>query len=351
MILRSTWLAIGVALGASLASAGTISFTCDPSIGTATCDYLNTTVAGNYSSSFSNANANIYIQFGVTGLAESTTGFDNQVTYSQYAAALAAAALASGDVAQIDAVAALTNFDASVYGNGNVDITSALANALGLGGDVIGGITGTTAGGSACSTPGTAGCYNGIITMSNAPNTFYFDNLGGPEPADEYDFYGTAEHEIDELLGASSCVTTTTMPLSDDCPGTGTPSAVDLFRYSSAGNLVLDSSLSTTPGAYFSYDGGMTNGANGFVYNTLDNGEDYADFLSNCPGGPFSIQDAEGCPGTDAGQSIINDGGAEINILDTVGYDLAPSAIPEPGSVALFGAGLLVLGAYRRRRA
>ena len=144
MIFRSTWLAIGVAFGATLASAGTITFTCDPTVDAATCNFLNTSVAGNYSSSFSNANADIYIRFGTTGLASSTTGVDNQVTYSQYAAALTAAALASGDTAQIDAVAALTNFDASVYGNGNVDITSALANALGLSGDVQGGNAGIT---------------------------------------------------------------------------------------------------------------------------------------------------------------------------------------------------------------
>jgi len=66
---------------------------------------LNTTVAEHYTSTFSNANADFYIQYGATGLASSTTGTDNQVTYSQYAAALAAAAAASGNTVQIDAVA------------------------------------------------------------------------------------------------------------------------------------------------------------------------------------------------------------------------------------------------------
>jgi len=344
--------------GVVLASAGTITFTCDPSVDAATCNYLNTSVAGNYSSLFGNANANIYIQFGTTGLASSTTGADNQVTYSQYAAALNAAAAASGNSVLIDAVAALTANDASVYGSGNVDLTSALANALGLSGDVIGGNAGTTGpGGSICFTPGTAGCYNGVVTVTNVPNTFYFDNLGGTEPADQFDFYNTVEHEVDEILGSSSCVSTQTMPLSNRCPGTDTPSAIDLFRYSSAGNLVLDSSLSTTPGAYFSYDGGVTNGLTTQVgvkfYNTLDNGDDYADFATNCAGGPgsFSVQDAEGCPGTDGGLNITNDGGAELNLLNAVGYDLAPAtATPEPGSIALFGLGAATLAAFRRRR-
>ena len=81
-----------------------------------------------------------------------------------------------------------------------------------------------------------------------------------------------------------------------------------LFRYSGSGDLILDSSLSTTPGAYFSYDGGTTNGANGIantpkVYNTLANGDDYADFLSSTPdcGTDIAVQDAEGCPAKIAG--------------------------------------------------
>ena len=116
--------------------------------------------------------------------------------------------------------------------------------------------------------------------------------------------------------------------LADGCGGS-TPSAVDLFRYSGAGDLILDSSLSTTPGAYFSYDGGTTNGANGVantpkVYNTLANGDDYADFVSSSPdcGTDIAVQDAEGCPGEDAGLTILNDGRGEINILNAVGYDL-----------------------------
>ena len=160
------------------------------------------------------------------------------------------------------------------------------------------------------------------------------------------------EHETDEVLGTSSCIDTEGS-LSDGCDGfgAGTPSAVDLFRYAAPASLILDSSLSTTPGAYFSYDGGTTNGANGFVYNTLANGEDYADFVRSCPGGPLSVQDAEGCPGVDKGLSILNDGGAEINILNAVGFDTPNTATPEPGTMALFGMGLVALGIYRRHRA
>ena len=95
---------------------------------------------------------------------------------------------------------------------------------------------------------------------------------------------------------------------------------VDLFRYQSPGNPVL---IGATPGAYFSYDGGMTNGAGTKmkVYNTLDISLDYADFTSSSPcQAAQSVQDAQGCPGQDHGLDITDDGGAEINILNAVGY-------------------------------
>ena len=129
--------------------------------------------------------------------------------------------------------------------------------------------------------------------------------------------------------------------MSDFC-GSGVPSAVDLFRYSSAGNLVLNSSLSTASGAYFSFNGGVTNGAAGATYNAADNGQDYADFATNCA----HVQDATGCLGQDL--ELNNDGGAEINILDAVGFN--QNTVPEPGTISLFAVGLAGLVAFGRRR-
>ena len=82
--------------------------------------------------------------------------------------------------------------------------------------------------------------------------------------------------------------------------------------------------LTAAPAAYFSYDGGMSDGANDFLYDTTANGNDYADFLANCPAGPLGIQDAQGCPGNEAGRRILNDGGAELNILNAVGLKCRP---------------------------
>ncbi len=302
-------------------------YTCAPNVAAATCNYLNTTVAGYYNDTFTNANANVYIQYGTTSLGESVQ-YLNFLTYDQYVTAYGS--IPNKSAIQISAQSALSTYDATPYGGDYVMVTSALGTALGFTG-----ATGITTSEAACSI-GTSGCYNVLITVTNDPETpLYYDNLGGTEPADAYDFYAVVEHETDEALGTTSCVTTQTDPLSDPCgtdtDETGTPSAVDLFRYSSAGNLVLDSSLSTTPGAYFSYNGGSTDGSVGTgaapkYYNTLDNGDDYADYVASSPNCATNeaIQDATGCPGADGGLTILNDGGSEINILTAVGYQVPP---------------------------
>jgi len=339
---KSLRLAIGLAFCTALASASGITYTCGSNVAASTCTFLNTTVAGLYDSTFTNATADIYIQYGTTDLA-STSSVGNDVSYSAYVAALAADGTPNS--IRSSALASLAVNAAGPYGGGDVSLSTALASTLGFAG-----LSGVNAAGTLACSFGASGCYDASITVTNDPGTpLYYRS--GIETADEYDFYSAVEHETDEVLGTASCISTTTTPLSDGC-GAGTPSAVDLFRYSSSGKLVLDSSLSTTPGAYFSYNGGVTNGANGFVYNTLDNGEDYADFLSNCPAGPLSVQDAEGCPGT-SGLDITNDGGAEINILNAVGYDLVAhttTAVPEPTAVCLFGLGFVIFGSTRLRR-
>ncbi len=324
-------------MDATGASAGTISYTCASNIDSAgpstTCANLNTTIAGLYSKAFSNANASIYIQYGTTGLGESTSGFLNLFSYSAYRAALAATA--SNDAIDIAALASLPASEPALYNGGKIEITSALGEALGLSG-----LVGTTALGGACLLGG-AGCYNGIITITNPPaltasnQALYYRN--GPQPGNAYDFFSVVEHETDEILGTSSCVDTSGSSLSDGCGGSRA-AAADLFRYN-AGQRVFES---TTPGAYFSYDGGATNGAGGAVYNTAPNGDDFADFVSNCA----HVQDALGCLG--GSLDITKDGGAEINILDAVGYNR--TATPEPGTWAMMLVGFSGLGITLRAR-
>jgi hypothetical protein len=332
--------------GVSFASAGIITYTCDPTIDATmagTCAYLNTVVAGNYNSTFTNANSNIYIQMGITSLGSSTSGFLNLIPYATYRADLAATA--RGNAVDATALASLPAMEPPLYSGGQIEVTSALGAALGISNSDL---FGTTASGAICH-PGTAGCYNGIITITTPANLssatggtqfLFWNQTGGSQPSNAYDFYTVVEHETDEVLGTSSCITTGGGVLADGC-GTSNAAAVDLFRYSGSGSRVF---ISQTPGAYFSYDGGATNGAAGAAYNTLANGEDYADFATNCA----HVQDATACLGT--AFDITDDGGAEINILDAVGYNTAVSATPEPATMVLLGAGLAFLGVFSRRR-
>jgi len=324
----------------NLASVNTgpgVVFTCDSTVATSTCNYLNTTVAGFYNSVFTNANGNVYIQYGTTSLGESLT-IDNFVTYSKYVAALSANP--SPATFQTDAVTALNTYDAGPYGSGNVKVSSALGRALSLPG-----MQGVNQQETALCTAGAAGCFDVVITVTNDPSTpLYYDDQGGTEPSDAYDYYAVVMHEVDEMLGTSSCINTGNNTLKDGCDningsGTGVPSAVDLFRYTAPGTLALASAPSEAYGAngqYFSFDGGTDYGVGGDadtfkVYNTIANGEDFADFSHTNPADCSvneAIQDAEGCPGADGGLTVLNDGAAELTILATVGYQLPGATAP-----------------------
>ncbi len=184
---RLLGLVASLAFFAVLASGG-ISYTCDPSVDATmagTCSTLNTTISGLYSSTFSNANASIYIQYGTTGLGSSTPGFDNQISYADYLADLAATG--SSNAVDTAALASLPATEPALYGGAPVDISSALGMALGLSS-----LNGTTAGGSLC-TVGTAGCYNGIITITNDPSTLLYYRTGVQNP-DSYEllFHGSS---------------------------------------------------------------------------------------------------------------------------------------------------------------
>jgi hypothetical protein len=323
-----------------------IVYTCAPNVPASTCNYLNTTVAGYYNNIFTNANANIYIQFGVTGLGASD-GFINLVHYTPYVTALTNKAVKSS--IQASALSAINTYATPAYGTQNiVGISVSLGTALGFTG-----LIGINAAETASCTPYTSGCYNEVITVADAATqaqegfSLYYDDQGGTEGPNQYDFYAVVQHETDEVLGTSSCISTqSSSGLSDECDGpvsgsNGIPSVVDLSRYSSPAHLALDTSPSTTAGQYFSFDGGVHYGIIGDggsqkIYNTLDNGDDFADYISSSPdcGTNQAVQDAEGCPGEDGGLTILNDGESEITILNTDGFDIPEAVLtsPAPGS-------------------
>ncbi|HWG20170.1 MAG TPA: choice-of-anchor D domain-containing protein [Terracidiphilus sp.] len=322
-------------------------YTCASNVATSTCNYLNTVVAGYYNSVFTNANADIYIQYGPTGLGESD-GFYNLVHYTPYVTALTN--ITNKSSIQTSALSAINTYATPIYGSQNIiEVTVTLGSALGFTG-----LLGINAAETTSCTPYTTGCYNEVVTVANAASqasggfTLYYDDQGGTETAGQYDFYAVVEHETDEVLGTSSCVRTgSSSTLTDGCDGpapvgsNGIPSAVDLERFKNPGALASDMSPSTSAGQYFSYDGGVDYGVGGVgnaakVYNTLANGDDFADYTSSTPdcGTNEAIQDAEGCPGEDGGLNVLNDGLSEFTILNVIGFKTPEAVVtsPTPGS-------------------
>jgi hypothetical protein len=304
------------------------------------CITLNTSIAQLYNSTFTNADASIYIAYGVTGLGQSAQS-TGTVPYTTYFNALTAETGAGAGPVRTAALASLPATEPSLYAAGDVTLTSSLAAALGL--SSVANIPGLTAGGVNC-TLGASGCYNAVITLATPEQLFANNSQGyyyrtGTQTGDEYDFFSVVEHETDEVLGTASCIDTSGPTLTNPCGGSS-PSAADLFRYSAAGTR----SLVGTNTAYFSFDGGNTKVA---FYNHSANGEDFGDFdsaLYNCA----HVQDAEGCLGKSL--DITTDGGAEIQLLNSEGYNLT-TPVPLPSSWILLLIGLGALAGVTRRRA
>ncbi len=209
-----------------------------------------------------------------SGLGQSET-FDGSVAYSDYYNALVASAKTTNDAV---ALAHLTGgSNDPVVGGANVDAALPLLRALGFSADAPG---------------------NNDSTIS--VNMSLINITRPPADLSKYDLQSVLSHEIDEVLGTSSGV------------GNANIQPADLFRYTSGG---VRSFTTSGDDAYFSIDG------NALLARYNQNaGGDYGDWWSISTHSPVRVQDAFGTPGTDANL------GAEMTVLDSVGWDLAGAA-------------------------
>jgi hypothetical protein len=350
-------------IGGSLPVLGSIQYTCDPDfstyapagICTSPTGLNGSSVSGVYSSIFSNVNANIYITFGGTNAYGQSTAPFTPVSYLNYYNALTTH---TDDPVALASLGGNTDPLGSLS-NGNIDVSPALANALGLtdpsdngattNGVMSDGVTPCTLG------PSNPNCYNGVINMGEPGVTgtpWYFPLALNDPPGTGIDFYLVVEHETDEILGTISCIagddidgcqpaTQSTAQMTDASPA-------DLFRYAAPGVRTFLNASDGTTSAYFSIDGGLTDIAD---YNNSPTGGDYGDWLSIYP---YMVQDAQVSPevnldiSTDVGVNSNHYPRPEVAVLDAVGFNLNSSA-PEPGTLGLLGGSLVLLALVRAR--
>jgi hypothetical protein len=217
-----------------------------------------------------------------TGLASSLT-YHLAESYSSYIKALKAHATSANDKT---AIATLPTGSTNPVNKGSsIILSDPNARALGFAASPPGGFD---------STIGLNMAEFNISRSSINPN--------------KYDLIASSMHEMDEVLGINSAL---------DNFNSGTPIPTtsvdpeDLYRYNSAGKRSFTTSASAVAG--FSFDGGKTFLAR---FNQTKGG-DFNDWYS--PGGQSpQVQDASGTPGA------IPTLGVELNVLDILGYTLAP---------------------------
>jgi hypothetical protein len=244
-------------------------------------------------------------------------------TYAQVESYLRRAAATNPlDIALNTAVANLPAKDPS--GLNTYAITEAEAAALGI------------------VSPG-SGSLDGYVGF-NAGLSYNF-GVSGAAAAGEYQLESLAEHEISEVMGRLS-------GLSSAKPTQATP--YDLFRYSAKGKP----SFGYGSSAYFSIDGGATV----LAHFNASGGGDRGDWLTTTL--PNDAFDATAEPGTSMGLSS-----ADLTALDALGWDtahnpggwaaagvsgvqgLSPGGdAPEPGCWALMVSGVGLIGPRLRGR-
>jgi hypothetical protein len=152
---------------------------------------------------------------------------------------------------------------------------------------------------------------DGTVTFDSGVSTFDFDRSNGITLG-QYDFAGTAAHEITEVMGRALLVNSTLTSTDGTVTWNNSNYLFDLYHYSSAGTR---SFVGTLPG-YFSLDTGTTN---------LD------DFNTN-PGGDFGDWANTALVGNDSFLAFSNSGvvnavkQTDFRVMDILGWDLVNQA-------------------------
>lgn len=239
-----------------------------------------------------------------SGLGQSNTVF-NVISYANWRSALAADATTANDATALASIPGGTtnpvNFSTSM------DMSTANLRALGFN-------TGPP------SSDGTISLNTAIMNLDRTTI----------DPA-KYDLFSVAAHEIDEVLGFGSALNN--LSNGDPVP-TGAIWALDMFRWQSAGTRSFDTNVNSA--AFFSINSGVTDLAR---FNQTAGG-DFSDYFSTGPHIP-EVQDAFATPGVTPNPNV------EFMELDVIGYNLAA---PEPGTIVLVAAGLLLVAGRARRR-
>jgi hypothetical protein len=199
------------------------------------------------------------------------------------------------------------------------------------------------------------GCYcDGFIGFSNA-GSVSFSFSGTAVASGTYSFVAAAEHEIEEVLGRASGLTTFDGVFAEP---------LDALRYSAPGV----GSFSSTASAYASVNGGTTDLG---TFNSSASGGDRGDWAVPSPDTNTDIQDAAELTGTVLGLST-----SDQDVLGALGWNITnagtlfgqplfsgsfaplgaaagvdnPVSTPEPASLSVLLGGAGLLGFLRRRR-